>query len=273
MFGIAYALVSILQWVVFLAILAILAGIAMVVARMFGIGKRGRRITGLVVTGVAFLFLNVQLDQYVSGKYLAYLCETEAGTFIERTVDNVEGFYIMRLRDPRDLIDRMAAGDVPEEPYGHTNWEAQDPGTLFVNPPWSNYRFVEMPLLTGPTDPIFAPGYLRLSEYRMEGSEAWFVERFGYQQSKRAMRSEAVTALRSKYGYTWSEASTRTQAYFHIHRGEWSVVDLSTGRVLARHIAFIRTRGGGTCPRSKSDTMVYDFVSSVLLPMPVQHPE
>ncbi|WP_415896042.1 hypothetical protein ACMXYQ_07265 [Neptuniibacter sp. PT34_22] len=76
-------------------------------------------------------------------QYFKHKCETQAGEFIYRTVDNVEGLYQMRLRDPRDYFDRMRYGDIPEDPYGHTNLEAQKPWVLFVRNPSGRYQFLE----------------------------------------------------------------------------------------------------------------------------------
>ena len=60
--------------------------------------------------------------------YFNHRCETDAGEFIYRTVENVEGIFQMRPRDPRDYFTRLREGDLPEDPYGHTNAEAKMPG-------------------------------------------------------------------------------------------------------------------------------------------------
>lgn len=273
MFTVADSVTTIVQWSAFLAILGAIAGIGVLVARLTGIGERGRRLTALVLAGSAFVFLNPLFDRYVSGKYLAYLCRAEAGTFITRVVDNVEGFYLVRLRDPRDLTYRMERGDLPEEPYGHSDWEARNPGTFFINPPWRNYRFVETPLGAGPTAEGIAPPYLRLSGYRSAQQEPSFVEQYGYAQSERAMHIEAASVLRSRYAYSWEETSTRALRYFGIHRGALRIVDLESGEVLATKVGFVRTHGGGACPDGARDRMLYEFVSSVLRPPPAALPE
>src|SRR4051812_17787766 len=119
MFGIASMLLMILQWALFLGMLAAIVYAAAKVAGLLHASKRTKQITGVVVGVGAFLVLNVQNFQHVIGKkYFEHLCETEAGEFIYRTVDNVEGVYQMRPRDPADYFDRMSKGDVPDDPYG-----------------------------------------------------------------------------------------------------------------------------------------------------------
>lgn len=266
MFGMVNTLVTMVGWAVFFGLVAFLAWLGVVVARKVGAGPRGRRWTGIVVGVLAFVYFNGPLHLFLTGIYFDHLCETEAGDVVYRTVDNVEGFYLMRLRDPRDYLDRVWARDPPEDPFGHTDWEAQRPGTLFVNPPWMNYRFIEIPLVAGPTDDVVAPAYFRLSGYQAAMSDPGFVREYGHAQKRHPMVTEPVSHLRSRFGYSWAETSTKLQLKLGIHRGEQTIVDLATGNYLARKVGFVRLRGGGYCPGDKGDTPAYDFVSKVLRP-------
>ena len=72
-------------------------------------------------------------------------CAEDGGEFIYKTIEDVEGFFLMRLRDPRDLITRLRERDIPEDPYGHFDFESQQAEYLFVSPPQRLYRYVEMP--------------------------------------------------------------------------------------------------------------------------------
>ncbi len=72
-------------------------------------------------------------------QYFKHKCETEAGEFINKTVDNVESVFQMRLRDPRDYFSRLLAGDIPEDPWGHTNVDARSPWGPFV----TKYQYFE----------------------------------------------------------------------------------------------------------------------------------
>jgi hypothetical protein len=198
--------------------------------------------------------------------YFDHLCETEAGEFIYKTVDNVEGLYQMRPRDPKDYLDRMKAGDVPEDPFGHTNAESQRPHYLFVAPPANLYRFFEndLPALGGTQTPS---GYTVLG---IREPNAKFRRYHGNEYRKNEpMIEDHVTSLNSQYGFTWHGVLHDYDEVFGIYGGETLVVDLQTNEVLGRRRGFIfRNSGGGICPREKTDQSLYGFVSRVLIPPP-----
>ena len=54
-------------------------------------------------------------------QYLQHKCDTAAGEFIYKTVDNVESVFQMRQRDPWDYLTRLKNRDIPEDPWGHTD--------------------------------------------------------------------------------------------------------------------------------------------------------
>jgi hypothetical protein len=257
-----------LQWVIFLAMVAAIAFAAMRVARWRGFGPRGQRATGITVAIVAFLLLNIpNLVNVAGGYYFEHLCKSEAGEFIYKSVDGVEGFYLMRRRDPRDYIDRVYARDIPEDPYGHTNLEAQHPELLFIGPPWRTYRFLETPAPTGSKGAT--ERYRRFSGYQQDGSDPSFVEQFGYAQVGRPMITENVATLKSRYGVTWAGLPLRFGETVGVYGGETVVKDLRTDEVLARRRGFAWVRGrGGVCPPGKDDFFLYKFVSKVLKPLP-----
>ena len=70
------------------------------------------------------------------------LCKKDAGEFIYKTVDKVEGIFQMRPRDAsKDYFDRMRAGDVPEDPYGYRSADSKDPLPFFLGS--KGYRLFE----------------------------------------------------------------------------------------------------------------------------------
>jgi hypothetical protein len=71
-------------------------------------------------------------------QYYDHLCKTEAGEFIYKTVENMEGLYMMRPRE-RVFDDHMQHLYAMEDPYGYTDWEARDPQTIFIDPPWRTF--------------------------------------------------------------------------------------------------------------------------------------
>ncbi len=201
--------------------------------------------------------------------YFNHRCETDAGEFIYRTVENVEGLYQMRLRDPRDMIDRLRKSDIPEDPYGHTNWESQRPWTMFVEEPYFNYQYFET--TKGPDLKDFDLRRPKKFERRPEytGEKYWLY--YGRSHIKNTqMVAEQVSSLKSKYGFTWQEVRGFWDKLFGIWGGELIVKQLSTDEVLGKRKGyfFVNKFGdkAGQCPKGKDHDSTYKFVSKVLIP-------
>jgi hypothetical protein len=134
-----------------------------------------------------------------SKAYFEALCKAEAGEFIYRTVDNVEGFYQIR---PRKQASWNALQDryVMEDPYGHTNWEADDAVSIFVRPKFGVYRFFE-----SPPKQLVVPRH-RTNEYHpsmLEAPPHWAaVERHSVEDGNltKSKRKEYDAELKSRYG-------------------------------------------------------------------------
>ena len=207
-----------------------------------------------VCAGVITVLLLPLLQREVGAIYFDHLCKTEAGEFIYKTVDNVEGVFQMRPRDgSKDYFDRMREGDIPEDPYGHTNMEARYPAGLFVNPPFARYQYLESIIPSGATAKI--PN----AKYRIY---------FGRDiAKKKQMIEEDVAAINSRYGYTWHGIGRLDYWSFNIYGGEIVVKDLRTEEVLAVKRGFLKVRPWAKCPMGDKETLVYDFVSKVLKPI------
>jgi hypothetical protein len=85
-----------------------------------------------------------------AGEYYRHLCDTEAGDFIFKKVDNVEGLYFARPpKSPsRSGFDgSLEAGtSAPREQVSSLGSLHRKIGrVIFVNPPWYLYRFYEEP--------------------------------------------------------------------------------------------------------------------------------
>lgn len=88
---------------------------------------------------------------YVShaNEYLQERC-TDGGEFIYRSVDNVDGFVLLRLRDPTlDLYNELRKGKdkgkLPDDPYGHSTGVHRAPERMFVGPKYGHYWYMERP--------------------------------------------------------------------------------------------------------------------------------
>ncbi len=212
--------------------------------------------------------------EMTSQEYFDHLCKAEAGEFIYKTVENVEGLYMMRPREhATDFMQEHLYA--MEDPYGYTDWEARDPQTVFVDPPWRIYSYFEAPLSQLISPKIPNARYRRYS---------------GYVQDKFPMVEEHVTDIRSRYGYTWRGIPRPQNRELGIAGSELIVLDLQTKEVLGVRRGFIRSGGvrnnltgiwwlsGQVCPTLRSDKrsqkdgdFTYWFVSKILKPASSTH--
>jgi hypothetical protein len=266
MFGLGSGLLVALQWLIFALTIAAIVYVAVKIAGMAKASRKGKWITGIAVGAVTFLILNVPNWQAMVGRmYFDNLCKTEAGEFIYKTVDNVEGLYQMRQRDPRDYLDRMQAGDVPEDPFGHTNFEAQHPQFMFVAPPSYLYQFFENDL------PEEGAKVIRPLANEIVGkveADAKYRRYHGNEyREKRPMIEDRVASLTSRYGFTWRGIYHEYDQLFGVIRwrnaGCRSTVERNPGAASWVHLP---QHGGGICPAGKTDQSLYRFISQVLKP-------
>lgn len=200
-----------------------------------------------------------------SEEYFKALCEKEAGEFIYKTVENVEGIYQIRPRK-RASWDALFDRYVMEDPYGYTNWEAEDPRTLFIDPPYRSFRFLE------------------LSDVR-KGNRGWFIN-YTAKPPSPSGELDASAKLRSRYAFTWRGIDRPPDRDLSIAGGELIVIDLKTGEVLGirrgfARSGFVRNSRSGiqwesaeVCPRlrtapggfDKWPSFTYSFVSKILRP-------
>jgi len=199
-------------------------------------------------------------------QYFDHLCKTEAGEFIYKTVEHVEGLYMMRSRDPVN-DDKLKHLYALEDPYGYSDIETDAPQKLFINPPWWNYKFFEVGKAVPASGQESTARYLRYS---------------GYVQKKSPMNVEDVSTLKSQHGYTWRGINRTHDRELGIAGGELIVMDLQSSEVLAVRRGYIRSGdvrnnltgvwwlGGHVCPVYKhANAYTYEFLSKVLKPNPV----
>lgn len=201
-------------------------------------------------------------------QYFDALCKAEAGEFIYRTVDNVEGVYAVR---PRRAASTEALRDryVLEDPYGYTDAEARNAALIFLGP--KKYRFFELPV----------PPWFGRKENEL------VARYFGYDdRSLKSLKKEYDTRIQSRYGYTWREIRRPHDRENAIVGGELIVLDLRTNEILGIRRGFLhaaRSRysasgltwsGGEFCPWlskrvgiAKDYDASFEFVSRVLHPV------
>ncbi len=218
-----------------------------------------------------------------SQEYFDHLCKTEAGEFIYRTVDNVEGIYMMRPRTQAsdDMQEHLYA---MEDPYGYTDAEAQDAEFFLVAP--LRYKFLELPRLPGKRS-SWGRQFLDPSYFMSAGEQSKY-ERYSGSDGRdpKTMTKGYDSALRSRYGYTWRGVTRPNDRELGIAGGELIVLDLRTKEVLGVRRGYVKTGNvrnnltgvrwltGQACPRyelrggrSRDFDFVYWFIGKVLKPV------
>lgn len=215
-----------------------------------------------------------------SEQYFKHLCQTEAGEFIFKTVESVEGFYFMRPpRRPSD--DDLQHRYKLEDPYTERHYQLvgdQNPSrpAQFVSPPFRSYTYVEEPRRNVKWQGLVATPYVKFSGYRFDGKE-W--------RELSEMVMEGMAKPSSRYAYTWRGLKRPRDREHAIAGSELIVLDHNAGDVLAvlRNFA-ISPRARNTsdqiwwlnarsCPqfpvsyRDNLGQQIYQFVSKVLLPV------
>lgn len=214
-----------------------------------------------------------------SWDYFQSRCEQDAGEFIYRTVENVEGLFQMRSRDPRDYFTRLREGDLPEDPYGHTNAEAKMPAALFLSYPLSGipkktpYQYLESvkPPNTGKFYDRRFPSLVYASEPVYTGDKYWLYELVGRTENGREIfNAYQKSSLSSRHAYTWRKIKNDKDSKHGVLGSELYVKDLKTDEVLGLKRGFFyknKYTGEMTiCPKGKSERMVLNFVNKVLIP-------
>ena len=196
-----------------------------------------------------------------SQEYFDHLCKTEAGEFIYKTVENVEGIFMMRPR--REATDwELEHLYVLEDPYGYvTEGSAETGRELLVR--LGAYVFLEER----------SPDLTKKAAYRRYTAE--------YSSDKKTLVREDVAVLGSRYGYVWRGITRPHARELGIAGGELIVFDTQSHEVVAVRRGFIRSGdvrnrltgvwwlGGHTCPSGRlgrTDFYTYDFLGEVLPP-------
>ena len=205
-----------------------------------------------------------------SEQYFDHLCKTEAGEFIFKAMQNVEGLYFMRPpKRPKDddLKDRyrLEAPDI-ERTFQLLRAVTEERATIFIAPPRNTFKFYEEPNQESAT----STPYVR----------AW-----GYYGGRIPMQVEAVSTLNSKYGMTWRGLRRLNDREFAIAGSEWIVIEIQTNNVLAVIRNYGRTGrtpnapdriwwlNAISCPvfalryKFASSERIYDFARNVITPV------
>lgn len=201
--------------------------------------------------------------------YFKELCEQDAGEWIFRTVEGVEGVFQGRNYQPfnsSSLIFQMKeANEILDK-----NMEDR-----LVQPYHGRFDFIERPRDPGET----GKPYVRF----FRGVEVPGHYKIGTQRNKQPIyvpyivNMEKIDTLKSRYGFTWRQISTSSMLENGITGGETIIYDRTTGEVLAFRRFFYRywprtdskgsrlTNGDGCHPGFTGAP--FQFIQTVLVPI------
>lgn len=175
-------------------------------------------------------------------QYFNHLCSTEAGQWIFKKVQNVEGFYFARPQGA-PTTDTMTDPYGPEMPWiqrifmlrgDFLHWD----GASFIQPPIYNYRFVEQPRRNTSWQSGIQEPYIRLFGY----TRGYFVKPgqvVADWNEITPMQVTGIPALTARYGYTWRGIKRAQDRERGIAGGELLIYDLQTQEVLAVRRQFL----------------------------------
>jgi hypothetical protein len=175
-------------------------------------------------------------------QYFDHLCKTEAGEWIFKKAQNVEGVYYARPQST-PTTDMLTDLHGPEMPWiqrmfilesDNAHWQ----GAKFIQPPNYNYRFVEQPRRDVPWQAQIREPYIRLFGYTREVfvKEGQVVAALN---EKTAMQVIGISKPTARYGYTWRGIRRPRDREFGIAGGEVLIYELQTKEVLAVRRQFL----------------------------------
>lgn len=224
-------------------------------------------------------------------EYFEHLCAKEAGEFIYRTVDKVEG--LMQLR-PRSFAGGALMNHpyVIEDPYGHVS-DTQEFGRYI---PPLRYEFFETAAQDWSKTPQNQRRFFHPSYFDAPAPDQ-VIERFSGYDGKDFATARKTFGVepRSKYGYIWRGIRRPNDRAMGIAGGELIVLDLADRSVLGVRRGFVYASRmkepsysgidwefGAVCPRynlearggrSKDGDFEYWFIRKVLKPINLTRPE
>ena len=184
--------------------------------------------------------------------YFEHLCKTEAGEYIFKTVDKVEGLYQMRAMPKRTeelLRDRYGF----EDPADWSGSDANGDPEFFIGHPTAGFRYFESYRSLTERSTVTHGKY----SYAMPWARDWAVlpgvdpDSAPYWRYHKAYYSNGtmtpvytpgtvtpVAELQSRYAYTWRGIRRKYDREYGIAGGELIVLDHSTGEILGVRRSF-----------------------------------
>jgi hypothetical protein len=169
--------------------------------------------------------------------YFNHLCATEAGEYIFRTVDKVEGIYQMRAMPKRTeeiLRDRYGF----EDPADWSTYEEDGSPALFIGDPAKGFRYFESRRRPEDIARKLIVKHWRITPWAGSGQAPYWRYHHFDNIGKQYGEVVPIEQLESRYAYTWRGIRRERDREFGIAGGELIVLDRITGEILGVRRSF-----------------------------------
>lgn len=209
-------------------------------------------------------YRKIQVKQQAAFEHFNMRCKS-AGEKISRTVDDVEGIFLMKLRPSKinysnqfeldDPYGRDLGGEGYIESFLRGSFQANTTGTSAPGSPARiGYVYVEA------LDPMDGKRYrytgsikdveVKSSALMGEDGNRTFVTR------KYVLDKVLLPGPAPRYGVTYDDISTREDREYWIAGSSLKVIDLQTNQVVAERIGYMMDRGQGDTSGGRSPWLV-----------------
>ena len=218
----------------------------------------------------------------VSEQYFKHLCDTEAGQYIFKTMENVDGFLQMRphrrykeieLMDPFLIESAVGlsgdAGQVYSAPFPNVHYGGP---IYFIQPMLGHYLWLDQPANDRPTYIHF---YRDLSAMTFPKDGKEYVTGLNSRTARVPFLIAQQEKVKSdaRLGYTYRGIRRKDDRNSRIAGGEMIILDLQSGEVLAVYREFKWMHGkiprldlSRWCGRPNSPDFDHLFIQKVLKP-------
>jgi hypothetical protein len=202
---------------------------------------------------------SMQTRQQIAKAMFAERCKT-AGEKIHRTVENVEGIFLMKLRIGTNYDQQFTLDD----PYGHDSsgneyiknflqgyYHQKKSPPIPGQPPQVGYLYVEAIDINDGQRYRYTGGIKEVTHVSsvMMGGDG----RTTFKAKEFALDQIPATGNAPRYGVTYDDISTREEREYWIAGSSLKVIDLQTNEVLGERIGYMidlaqGSRAGGRSP-------------------------
>jgi hypothetical protein len=185
-------------------------------------------------------------------EYFEHLCKTEAGEFIFKTVDNVDGIYQVRPRKVYSSEELQHLYAI-EDPYGYYAGENESLGEHYVSP--ILYSYFEIPVGGRRIYGLGMKALLHPSVSADPPASATIARYYNFDNwssHDNPLKLEYASERKARYAFTWRGIKRPHDREMGIAGGELIVLDLETKEVLGVRRGYVVWNRGWTarvCPR------------------------